>query len=156
MKLTHSVRYDAPLADVYAMLQDPTFREKAAWAQQVTSVDVTVEGGEVRVEMRQPNTDIPAFARKIAGESTHAIQAEVWNGADTAEFSITTPGIPAGISGIRTLEADGDGTLDTFDGEAKARIPLIGSKIESLIGDKLKDGWDTEHAVGTAWLAGER
>lgn len=156
MKLTHSVRYDAPLADVYAMLTDPIFREKAAWAQLVTSVDVTVEGGEVRLDMHQPNTDIPAFARKIAGESTHVIQSEVWNGADTAEFSISTLGLPASISGIRALEVDGDGTLDTFDGEAKARIPLIGGKIESLLGSKLKDGWDTEHAVGTAWLAGDR
>ena len=33
MKLEHSVRYDAPIADVYAMLTDPAFREKATWAQ---------------------------------------------------------------------------------------------------------------------------
>lgn len=156
MKLMHSVRYDAPIGDVYAMLTDPAFREKASWAQQVDSVDVTVKGTEVRVDMRQPNTDIPAFARKIAGASTHAIQSEDWNGVDSADFSITTPGIPAGIRGTRTLVVDGEGTLDTFDGEAKAKVPLIGGKLESLIGGKLKDGWDIEHGVGVAWLAGER
>ncbi len=156
MKLQHSVRYDAPLADVYAMLTDPAFREKASWAQQVKSVDVAVEGGDVRIDMRQPNTDVPAFARKIAGASIHAIQAETWDGVDTAEFSITTPGMPTGVSGTRALVADGDGTLDTFDGEARAKVPLIGGKLEDLIGSKLKAGWDIEHGVGVAWLAGER
>ena len=138
------------------MLTDPAFREKAAWAQQVESVDVTVVGSEVRIDMQQPNTDIPAFARKIAGARIHAIQAETWNGSDTAEFSITTPSMPTGISGTRRLIADGDVTLDTFDGEAKAKVPLIGGKLESLISTKLKTGWDIEHGVGTAWLAGER
>ena len=155
MKLTHSVRYDAPLAEVYRCY-DPAFREKSSWAQEVDSVDVTVAGTEVRIDMQQPSTDIPAFARKIAGASIHAIQAEAWNGVDTAEFSITTPGLPAGISGTRALVVDGEGTVDRFDGEAKARVPLIGGKLENLMGDKLKSGWDIEHGVGIAWLAGDR
>lgn len=156
MNLSHSVRYDAPIADVYAMLTDPVFREKAAWAQQVESVDVTVEGSEVRIDMQRPNTDVPAFARKIVGARVHAIQAEAWNGVDTADFSITTHSVPAGIRGTRALLEDGDGTLDTFVGEAKAKVPLIGGKLEDLIGNKLKEGWDIEHGVGVAWLAGER
>lgn len=156
MKLSHSVRYDAPVAVVHAMLTDPAFREKASWAQSVESVDVSVDGDSVRIEMVQPNTDIPAFARKFAGESTLAIQAEEWTDGTTAEFSVTTPGKPAGIHGTRTLVADGEGTLDTFEGEAKAKIPLIGGKIEALIADKLTQGWDIEHGVGVAWLEGER
>jgi Protein of unknown function (DUF2505) len=156
MKLTHSVRYEAPLADVYGMLTDPVFREKAATAQGVTSVDVSVNGGDVRLDMEQPNTDIPGFARRIVGESTHAIQAETWNDNHTAEFSITMPPLPGGITGTRVLTTDGDGTLDTFDGEAKVKIPLVGGKLESLISDKLKEGWDNEHSLGVAWLAGDR
>src|SRR3546814_12827327 len=91
-----------------------------------------------------------------SGETTHAIQAESWSDPTTADFSVTTPGKPAGITGTRRLVADGDGTLDTFEGEAKAKVPLIGGKIESLIAAKLKAGWDIENQVGTAWLEGER
>jgi len=156
MKLQHSVRYDAAPADVYAMLTDPAFREKACWAQQAESVEVQVTDGEVRIELVQPNTDLPGFARAFAGETTRAVQAETWARGESADFSVTTPGKPAGISGTRRLVADGDGTLDTFDGEARAKVPLIGGKIEKLIGDKLKEGWDTEHEVGIGWLAGER
>lgn len=156
MKLQHSVKYDAPVAEVYAMLTDPAFREKASWAQEVDSVRVTVEGGSVRVDMVQPNRDIPGFARTFAGATTDAIQEEEWRDGSTAAFSVTTPGKPAGIQGTRRLVADGDGTLDTFDGEAKAKVPLIGRKIEDLIGSKLKQGWDIEHEAGTAWLRGDR
>ncbi|MDP3966871.1 MAG: DUF2505 domain-containing protein [Nocardioides sp.] len=156
MRFTHAVRYDAPVAEVHTMLTDAAFREKASWSQGVESVEVQVDGSTVRIEMVQPNTDIPSFARAFAGETTRAIQTEHWADDLSADFSVATPGKPAGIHGIRRLVADGDGTLDTFEGEAKAKIPLIGGKIESLIKDKLVQGWDQESVVGAAWLAGER
>lgn len=155
MKLQHSVRYDAPVADVHAMLTDPAFREKASLALGAETVDVSVDDGAVRIEMVQPNTDIPAFARAFAGDTTRAVQAELWTGR-TADLTVTTPGKPAGVHGTRRLVADGDGTLDTFEGEAKAKVPLIGGKIEQLMGQKLREGWDAEHEVGVAWLAGGR
>jgi hypothetical protein len=156
MKCEHSVRYAAPPAEVYAMLTDPAFREKASRAQGTTSVEVDVSGSEVRIEMVQPNTDIPAFAKKIAGESTRAIQTESWRDGTVADFAVASPGKPVGISGTRALVPDGDGTLDTFTGEAKATLPLVGGKIEKVVVDKLKDSWDTEHGVGVAWLEGQR
>lgn len=156
MKLTHSVRYDAPLAKVYAMLTDPVFREKSALSQGLTDLAVAVDGDTVRVDMEQPTTDLPGFARKVVGETSKVVQTESWNGNDRADFSITMPPLPGGIEGTRVLKSDGDATLDTFDGEAQVKIPLVGGKLEKLIGGKLTAGWDNEHAVGTAWLAGER
>lgn len=155
MKFEHSVRYAAPVEEVFAMLTDPAFREKASWAQKTTSVEVSVEGHRIRIEMEQPTTDLPAFARKVAGETTRAVQEENWQD-HRADFSVTSPGMPAGIDGTRRLVADDHGTLDTFEGEAKARIPLVGAKLEKLMADRLRSGWDTEHTVGEAWLEGER
>ena len=156
MKLTHSVRYDAPLPDVYAMLMDATFREKATWAQGSISVDVHVEEPTVKIDMTQKVTGLPSFAKPIAGEKTRAIQAEDWHDGEWADFSVESPPLPIAVRGTRRLVADGGGSLDTFEGEAKAKLPLVGKKIEQLLTDRLKDGWDTEHGVGVAWLAGER
>lgn len=155
MQLEHSVRYDAPMADVYAMLTDPGFREKASWALGSVKVDVQVDEPSVRIDMTQKLTDIPSFAKAIAGEQTRVVQTEEWHDGEWADFSVASPPMPVGIHGTRRLVADGDGTLDTFDGEAKAKLPLVGKKIEQLLGDRLKAGWDTEHGVGVAWLAGE-
>jgi len=156
MKFTHSVRYDAPLADVYAMLTDQAFREKASWSQGSESVQATVTNGGVRIEMVQPNTDIPAFARKFAGATIRVIQSEKWSDGSVAEFEVAMPGKPGSISGTRRLVTEGDSTLDTFDGEATVRIPLIGGKIEGLIRDKLVEGWNQERVVGRDWLNGDR
>jgi len=156
MRCEHSVRYDAPVDEVYAMLTDPAFREKASQAQGTTRVEVSVDGTEVEIDMDQPTTDVPAFARKFAGEVTRAVQTESWRDGTRADFAVASPGKPVKIFGTRTLSADGDGTLDTFTGEAKASIPLIGSKIEKLVVEKLKEGWDVEHGVGVAWLGGQR
>ncbi|WP_235736753.1 DUF2505 domain-containing protein [Nocardioides alcanivorans] len=155
MRFTHSARYDAPVADVLAMLTDAGFREKAARAQGSTHLEVTVDGGSVRIDQEQPNTDIPGFAKAFAGDTTRSVVTEQWDG-ESAAFGVDTPGKPASIKGTRTLVADGDGTLDTFDCEAKAKIPLIGGKIEKLIAGKFNDGLEAEHAVAAAWLAGER
>jgi hypothetical protein len=155
MRVTHEVRYDASPDQVHAMLTDPAFREKAAESQGATTVEVSVADGSVRIDMVSPNTDIPAFARKVVGASVHAIQEEQWDGHG-ADFSITTPMMPASIHGRRELVADGGGCLDTFEGETKVRIPVIGGKLEKLFADKLAAGWDTEHGAGVAWLAGDR
>ncbi|WP_067429209.1 DUF2505 domain-containing protein [Nocardioides jensenii] len=156
MKIQHSVRYDAPVADVYAMLTDPAFREKATTAQVVTKLDVSVVAGSVTIDTVRPNTDVPAFAKAVAGESTHSVQAEQWTDGTTAAFSVKMPGKPGHISGTRRLISDGQATLDTFDGEAKVSIPLVGGKIEKLIADKLTSSWNIEHSVGTQWLEGDR
>lgn len=156
MKLTHSVRYDATRTEVYAMLTDPVFREKAAWGQEADSVTVDIDGGAVRIVMTQRNTNIPGFAKAFAGPTTTVHQSEDWRDEEVADFTTDTPGKPVGIRGTRRLVADGDGTLDTFEGEASAKVPLIGGKIEKLIGERLKEGWDTEAGLGARWLKGER
>lgn len=155
MRFTHSARYDASVSAVLAMLQDPAFREKAARAQGVTTFDFSGSDGSVRIDQEQPNTDIPGFAKAFAGETTRSIITEQWTG-ETAAFAVETPGKPAGIKGTRTLLADGDGTLDSFELEAKAKIPLIAGKIEKVIVGKFMDGIAAENGVGQAWLAGER
>jgi|SRR5690606_20362337 len=155
MRFTHTARYDAPLDEVLAMLTDPAFREKAARAQGVTTVTVEVDGQLVTIDQEQPNTDIPSFARAFTGETTRSIITEKWSG-HSAAFAVETPGKPAGIAGTRTLSADGGGTVDTFDLEAKAKVPLVGGKIEKLIASKFAEGVEVEHGVAVAWLEGER
>jgi hypothetical protein len=155
MRVTHSVRYDAPLGEVRAMLLDPAFREKAAWAQQPLSVRVAVTGAEVTIELENDLAGVPSFVRSFAGSTLHTVQAERWSG-NVAEFSITSPGKPGGVHGRRVLVEDGSACLDTFEGDAKVPVPFIGRKIEPQLEGLIREGWDEEHVVGTGWLAGER
>jgi hypothetical protein len=160
MKLSHTTTYDAPLAEVYAMLTDPAFREHAAKESGVIEVTVTVtpqgEGAQVRMEQVQPVQGVPSFATKFAGETTRADVVETWTSRSSSDLEITTPGKPTRITGGYRLSDLGGRTTQQFDGECKVSVPLIGGKLEKVMGDLFVAGREKEAAAGVAWLKGER
>jgi uncharacterized protein YndB with AHSA1/START domain len=160
MKIRHELTYDAPVAQVQAMLTDPEFRKRGCDARGVLSCDITVEADEgsttLVIDQVQPTEGVPAFARKIAGERTRVVLTEEWADDGRASLALHTPGKPTQITGVLTLTQDGARTVEVFEGEARAKVPLIGGKLEALLADMFRAGLDTEHAVGVSWLKGQR
>jgi hypothetical protein len=160
MKLSHTTTYDAPLDEVYAMLTDPAFRERAARASGVLEVKVDVtaqgDGAQVRMEQVQPVQGVPSFATKFAGETTQAKVVETWTSRSSSDLEITTPGKPTRITGGYRLSEIGGRTTQQFEGECKVSVPLIGGKLEKVMGDLFVEGREKEAAAGVAWLKGER
>ena len=160
MKVTHIATYDAPAAEVYAMLTDPAFREKASEATGVVSVEVTVEaegkGQVVTLDQVQPTEGVPSFAKKFAGETTHVIAVESWSSPDEAALKVDTPGRPTDLHGIYRLEESGGKTHQRFEGEIKVKVPILGGKLEKVMADLFLEARDKEQATGAAWLRGER
>ncbi len=160
MKVTHTATYDAPLAEVHAMLTDPAFRRYAADATGVVSAEVTIEssgdGQVVTIDQVQPTEGVPSFARKFAGETTRAVQVETWTSPSRATLTVQTPGRPTDVSGTYELSEDGDRTTQTFTGEVKVKVPLIKDKLEKLMAQLFVEGRDKEQAAGAAWLRGDR
>ncbi|MCW2852341.1 MAG: hypothetical protein JWM84_2005 [Nocardioides sp.] len=160
MKLHTELSYDAPPADVFAMLSDPAFREKVCEAQHAVSYDVTADvagaGLTVRVETEQNTSGLPSIAKKLVGETTTAILTETWKDGSGGTLDISAPGKPTKIAGTVTLRETGSGTIQTVDLDAKVKVPLIGGKLEQLLVDSLEQGYAKEHETGIAWLAGRR
>jgi len=156
MKFRHELSYDAPPAKVFEMLADPGFREQACAAMEVISADVQLdrdgEGFNLVIDQQQNTKDLPGFARTFAGESTQAIQREVWLGPTTGNLSIESPGKPASASGTIRLEEDGSGTREVVELEIKVKVPLIGGKLEKLMAEKVAAGMDVERTIGVVWL----
>lgn len=159
MKLRHELAYDAPPADVRAMLADPLFWDRVGEATGAISSSATVgtEGETTRViiDQEQEVVGVPSFAKKFVGDSTRAITTQVWHG-DSATFAVETPGKPTSISGTASLTANGSGSVLVYDLEVKASVPLVGGKLEKLVVELTTAGFEKEQAVGAAWLAGER
>ena len=160
MRFRKELAYEADPDEVFAMLSDPAFREKVAHAQEVVSVDVqltTTSGGFSLVNDQVQNTkDLPSIAKKIAGDTTRAVVTEDWSSTTRGTISITAPGKPSKAEGTITLEPDTTGTTETVELEVKVKVPLVGGKLEQLMADTIGSGYDVEHEVGRAWLAGER
>ena len=160
MKVTHTATYDAPLAEVHAMLTDPEFRKHAADATGALSAEVTVDtsGGArvVTVDQEQPTAGVPAFARKFAGETTRAVLVETWSSPERATMTVQTPGRPTDITGEYVLREEDGSTTQTFTGEVKVKVPLIKDRLEKLMAQLFSEGRDKEQAAGAAWLRGAR
>lgn len=71
-------------------------------------------------------------------------------------LTIDAPGKPTSMAGTISLAPVGDGTTEVVELEIKARVPLIGGKLEGLMAQQVRDGMDAEREVGVAWLAGDR
>jgi uncharacterized protein YndB with AHSA1/START domain len=160
MKLRHEITYDASLAEVFAMLSDPAFRQASADAMGVISADVTItprgEGLSVRIEQVQPTEGVPGFAKKFAGDTTRAVQTEEWSSPSGGTIAIATPGKPTSIKGTLALTESGGRTTETLDVEVRVKVPLLGGKLEKLMADLVATGMDKEHAAGVAWLEGKQ
>jgi uncharacterized protein YndB with AHSA1/START domain len=160
MKIRHEIRYDAPPQDVFAMLADRDFRQKSCDAMGVLSCEIRIQpsgdGMTVVVDQLQPTQGVPSFAKKIAGDATRAVQTEEWTSRTEAVLTVRTPGKPTEIEGRLSLTADGSSTVETFEGEVRAKVPLIGGRLESVMADLFKAGMDKEHSAGVAWLGGEK
>ena len=157
MKFSHEIRYAADAGAVYEMLRDQAFREEVcevggALAHQVR-VTPSDPGMSVVVDRTMPAEGIPSFAKKFVGDKIQVVQKETWTSPTEAALDVSIPGKPGHMHGTITLtEADGE-TVETVAGDIKVSIPLVGGKLEGLIGDLLASALRSEGKVGAAWLS---
>lgn len=160
MKFHRELAYQAGADEVFAMLADPAFREKVAAAQQVVSIEVTStpkgDGLSILIDQVQNTAGLPAIAKKIAGETSHALVREEWTDPTSGTYSIETPGKPTKAVGTVALVEEGGVTRHVFDLEVTVKVPVIGGKLEKLMTDNIDAGMTLEHSVGVAWLKGNR
>jgi len=160
MKFSHDLAYDAAPEAVAAMLADPAFREQVCAALHVLHHEVSVDGAgagmSVVVDQTQPAKGIPSFAKRFVGDEIRIVQRERWTDATNAALDIEVPGKPGTMAGGIRLEAVSAGTVERVTGDIRVKVPLVGGRIEELVGDILRSALETEQRVGRAWLAGSR
>jgi hypothetical protein len=156
MEFRTELSYDASPDEVFGMLSDPAFREQVAQAQDVVSVDVRLtaseEGFSLVNDQVQNTNDLPAIAKKFAGDTSHAIITEEWKSRTSGSVTISTPGKPSSAAGTIRLAPDGDGTVEIVELDVKVKVPLVAGKLEKLMADQIESGYQVEHTVGRAWL----
>ncbi|MEQ6903395.1 DUF2505 domain-containing protein [Nocardioides sp. YIM 152588] len=159
-RMVHTLTYPADAEAVAAMLADPAFREEVCRSQKATSYDVDVTGGPgagmtVRTEMSLPTDKVPSFARKIVGSTTTIVQSEDWGTATDADIHMEIPGKPGEITGTSVIAPPVDGaTSRTVTLDITIRVPLVGGKIEDLVGKLLGSALRAEERVAAEYLAG--
>lgn len=164
MKISETVEHAASPDEVFAMFCDVGYQQLKCERSGALDHDVAIEvddhGSTVIVTTRQlPTTDFPDFARKFVGETVTVVETQEW-GASTdgdereAALTVEIPSTPVKLTGAARLTAhDGGGTAHVVDGELKANIPLLGSKIESAVAPFLIKAIRMEGPLGEKWRA---
>jgi hypothetical protein len=157
MRLTHTMTYDAAAAAVGAMLDDPAYRDEVIEAQGslrgTASFEQDGDTVVVVVDQVQPADGIPGFAKKFVGDEINIVQCEEWTSDSYADLHVTIPGKPGQMVGSITITDDGGTTTETVDVEITVNIPLVGGKIEKLIGDLLRKALRAEEQVARDYLS---
>lgn len=163
MRLQEQIRYDAPPADVAAMLADPAFVEdrcrRTGALEQTVDVDGDAAGAFTVTTVRtMPTDDFPDVAKRFVGETIVLKQVDSWraagaDGSRTGDVRLKIAGAPIELLGTMTLSPDGAGTVQELLGDLKASVPLLGGKLEKAAAPAIVMALRKEEEVGRAYLA---
>lgn len=139
MRFHKSIELTGPFDQARALLLDPGFREEVAREagaeDVVVSVDEQASGSAVAtIDTRQPTTGMPALATRFLGGELAVHQEERWVTPASGTMLVTIPGQPGRVEGTVTLEDRAGVVVQTVDAEITVKIPLVGGKVERLIG----------------------
>ena len=160
-RIDHTLTYpDATVAEVYAMLTDPTYRTAVSVYQHVTDFSCEIraegDGADVAIEQAHGTDRIPAVAQKLVGSEIRFLQHETWASPDGADVEVTVPGKPGDIRGTIALAQEGADVTQHVDIEVRVSIPFVGGKVEDMIAGFVGRVFDAQNTVGVQWLRGER
>ena len=162
MRVTAEINYPAVPADVFTMLIDKAFQDRKLAQTGALSWDVAIRdeaGGAVISSTRALPTDqVPDAFRTLVGDRITLSQTETWgpagaDGSRTGTLLIEVAGAPIKLTATLSLTPTGSGSVEVVDGELKARVPLIGGKIERSTEPAVRAAIDAEERIGQAWLA---
>ena len=162
MKISARLDYPATPHEVFAMLADEIFQNRKCIATGALSHTVSISAkGErtVIVSSRElPTTDFPSFVQSLVGATLAITETQDWGPADAGGarqgvITVDIAGAPIDLDGTLSLTRNGHGSVQTVQGELRARIPLIGGKIEQAAAPAIMSAINVEREIGQAWLA---
>ena len=147
----------ATLDQVHAMLGDQAFREEVCDRQHVIrkAVEIDQEGEAltVRMEQVQETRGVPGFAKKFLGSETTITSLEQWSSPTAGTLAVTLSAPLGPLKGTLAKAQRGDDVVQTVTLDIKVGIPLVGGKLEGLVGDLMGKAMAKENQVGREWLA---
>lgn len=162
MRISATFEYAATPETVFAMLADEAFQERKCEATGARShaVAITVNGERtVIVSSRDLPTDqFPDFVKGLVGATLAVTETQDWgppasDGARRGVLTVDITGAPIELSGTLTLRPGGVGSVESVEGDLKARIPLLGGRIEKAAAPAIESAIRVERKVAESWLA---
>lgn len=165
MQLSAQVRYEAGLDRVVALLADEAYvtakvRATGALSEQVTVVGTPEDDFTVTTRRQMPTDAIPSQFRSFIGSTLEVRQVEAWEPPDPAApgtrrgtLVVEITGAPVRLTGTMSLTEEGGATVQRYDGDLRASIPLFGAAVEKATAEAVHAAIEAEQRTATEWLA---
>jgi Protein of unknown function (DUF2505) len=162
MRIAKSIEYAATPEAVFAVLSDAKFQEAkcAATAAVRHSATVNTVGDRtvITTERILPSDGLPDFAKSMVGDTLKVTETQEWgpasdDGSRQGTVEMGVAGAPISLTGTLSLAPGGAGTVEQLDAELKARVPLVGGKIEKAAAPPIQEAIDIEARTAQEWLA---
>lgn len=112
--------------------------------------------GRSLVRRTVPTDDFPDVARRFVGDTIVIVEEVEWDPRDgrtrTGTARMHAEGMPVELTGRIHLRPSPEGSVEVIDGDIKARVPLVGGRIEKAIEPALREGLDTQAETLRDWL----
>lgn len=161
MKITETLNYAADPATVFAMLTDEAFQERkcieAGALRHESAVSRNGDSARIVTQRDLPTDRLPDFAKSLVGTRLAVTETYDWGGAGadggrTGRLVVEVAGAPVALRASVALTPVGSGTTMTVEGDLKASIPLLGSKVERAAAPAVIDAIRGEGRSGVRWL----
>ncbi len=145
-----SYTFNHSTEEVFELFTDPDFLADRALALGELSAEVEIEdaGNQVTITMRREVVrDLPKFLAKLFDPKQVLHVTETWQKVGdqyTGKSEFTVEGQPVNVKTSTTLKPTENGCEYTISYNAKAKIPLIGGKVEKFIVTNCEDGTQKE------------
>ncbi|GGB44505.1 hypothetical protein GCM10011492_39490 [Flexivirga endophytica] len=163
MKISKQWTLPATPDEVYALSIDPAYQEEICEEAGALSHQSTVtekgSGHEVKVQRVMTSGDVPDLVKKIVGDKVDVTQVITWgarqaDGSRQGTLDVAFKGKPITMKGTTSLTPDGDGTAVDVTAEFKAKVPVVGGKVEKMSAPEIIKAIGAEETVGMRHAAG--
>ncbi|MBB3048566.1 hypothetical protein FHR99_002840 [Litorivivens lipolytica] len=147
MAVSHE--FSASVDSVYELLTDPDFLvERSVALGEDCEAEVEDYEDETVIKLKRRVTrELPAFLAKMFNPVQTINMTETWrpDGDDwEGDFEMTVEGQPVVIRGEFTLKSSKKGSVYTVSHSCKAKIPLVGGKVEKFVLSQTSSGAEDE------------
>lgn len=145
---------------VFAAQSDPHY---VIWKHEhMAAFDVSAEASEdgehvVISSTRKLPAEIPSAARRFVGDSITVEEVHTWSYPETdgtrhGTVAASFGGAPMEVYGTIDLRPDGDGSVVKVVIHAKAHVPLVGGKLENVVGEQFMRALRKEGQIAPRWF----
>jgi hypothetical protein len=148
MPVTYHFSHDAET--MFQHLTDPDILVARSVALGDKDVDCEVEdeGRKTTVTLQRTVTrDLPAILAKLFSAENRITQVEKWESVGkgwTGTYTADVAGQPVTLTATFKLKPVGDGCEYSIDYKCKARIPMVGGKVEAFVLSQTETGLKQE------------